>query len=79
MFQDTLKAMKECEFDYCYIARYSVRPNTLAAKMLPDDVPEAEKARRWHILNDALLESVKSRNARMIGRTEEILVSGSRD
>ncbi|NDK09685.1 radical SAM protein [Candidatus Gracilibacteria bacterium] len=79
MFQDTLRAMKECEFDYCYIARYSVRPNTLAAKMLPDDVPEAEKARRWHILNDALLESVKSRNARMIGRTEEILVSGSRD
>ncbi len=79
MFLETLRAIQECEFDYCYIARYSVRPNTAAAKVLPDDVPEAEKARRWHILNDALLESVKKRNKLMIARTEEILVSGSRD
>jgi len=62
MFQETVKAFKECEFDFVYIARYSVRPGTIAAKIYPDDVPEEEKARRWHILNDLLLESIQKRN-----------------
>lgn len=66
MFQSTLQALKECEFDYCYIARYSVRPNTLAAKALPDDVPESIKAQRWHKLNEVLAEIVKKRNTLMI-------------
>lgn len=79
MFQETLTAMKECQFDYIYIARYSVRPHTAAAKVLPDDVPEQEKARRWHILNEALLESVTHRNSLMLGKTEEILISWEKD
>lgn len=79
MFQETLSAMKECQFDYIYIARYSVRPNTAAAKVLPDDVSEQEKSRRWHILNEALLETVTNRNTLMLGRTEEILISGEKD
>lgn len=34
-----------------------------------------EKARRWDILNTLLYTSVQKRNALMIGRTEEILIS----
>lgn len=66
MFQDTVKAFRECEFDFAYIARYSVRPQTLAAKIYPDDVPDDIKAERWSILNDLLLENIQKRNALMI-------------
>lgn len=34
-----------------------------------------EKAKRWDILNTLLYESVRKRNALMLGRTEEILIS----
>lgn len=66
MFQDTVKAFRECEFDFAYIARYSVRPQTLAAKIYPDDVPDDIKAERWSILNDLLLENIQKRNALML-------------
>jgi len=75
MFQDTVKAFKECEFDFCFTARYSVRPNTIAAKVMPDDVPDETKAKRWHILNDLLLENIQKRNKLMIGRVESILIA----
>lgn len=79
MFEDTLRAVQECEFDYCYTARYSVRPNTLAAKALPDDISESIKAERWHKLNEVLTEVIHKRNTLMLGRTEEILVSWIKD
>jgi tRNA A37 methylthiotransferase MiaB len=79
MFEETVKAFKELEFDFAYIARYSVRPNTLAAKLMPDDVPDSVKAERWHILNNLLLENIGKRNQLMLGRTEEVLISGEKD
>lgn len=79
MFQETVKAFKECEFDFAYIARYSVRPNTIAAKVMPDDVPDDVKAERWHILNSLLLENIQKRNKLMLGREENILISGEKD
>ena len=66
MFQQTLTAFQECQFDFSYTARYSVRPNTLASKIMPDDVPDSVKAERWHTLNDALLGSVLQRNQLML-------------
>jgi tRNA A37 methylthiotransferase MiaB/5'(3')-deoxyribonucleotidase len=79
MFEQTLKAIEECEFDYCYTARYSVRPNTLAAKVLPDDVPESVKALRWHKINEVLAQVIQKRNSLMIGRTEKVLISWVKD
>jgi len=35
-----------------------------------------EKARRWDILNTLLYKSVQKRNKLMLGRTEEILITG---
>jgi tRNA-2-methylthio-N6-dimethylallyladenosine synthase len=68
-------AMKELEFDYAYLARYSVRKGTLASKMYPDDVPQEVKAERWHILNNILEENVKKRNSLMLNREEDVLIS----
>ncbi len=49
-FQNTVKLFKEMCFDKAYIAKYSPRAGTVAAK-LKDDVPPQEKKRRWKILD----------------------------
>jgi len=79
MFQDTLDAIEECEFDFVYNARYSVRPWTIAAKLYPDDVPDKTKAERWHILNNLMKQNVGKRSELMIGREEDILISWEKD
>jgi len=79
MFEDTKKAFDECVFDFCFTARYSVRKWTIAAKIYPDDISEEEKANRWHILNDKLLENIKTRNSLMLWKTEEVLISWKKD
>jgi tRNA-2-methylthio-N6-dimethylallyladenosine synthase len=78
-FQETIKAFKECEFDFTYNARYSVRKGTIAEKIYPDDVSNDIKAERWHILNDILLENVTKRNTKMLGKIEEVLISWEKD
>jgi|GEM_PF-2378261 hypothetical protein len=47
--------------------------------MFPDDITDAQKAERWHILNDKLLENILKRNEKMLGTIEEVLVSGQKD
>lgn len=79
MFQETVKAFKELEFDFVYTARYSVRKGTLAAKLYPDDIPSEVKAERWHILNNLLLENIEKRNKMMLWKIEEILISWEKD
>ena len=74
-FQETVRAMKECEFDFAYIARYSPRSGTFAHDKYEDNISPQEKARRWNILNDLLEDSVLKRSQMMIGREEEILIS----
>jgi len=79
MFNDTVKAIKELELDFVYIARYSVRSWTIASKIYPDDVPDNIKAERWHILNSVLEENVKKRWEKMIWKIEEILISWEKE
>lgn len=75
-FQSTVRAMQECQFDFAYIARYSPRSGTRATDTMEDDISAEEKARRWSILNDILRETVANRSKLLIGREEEILISG---
>lgn len=79
MFAETVRAFKECEFDFCFTARYSVRKDTLAAKFYPDDISDEVKAERWHYLNDLLLETITKRNQLMLWREEEILIAWEKD
>jgi len=78
-FEKTIIAFEECEFDFTYNARYSVRTWTIAAKIYPDDISSKTKADRWHKLNDKLLENVKKRNSKMIWKIEKVLVSWFKD
>ena len=75
-FQATVTAMNECQFDFAFIARYSPRSGTIATTKYEDDISAEEKARRWMILNDILRVTAKDQNLLMVGREEEILISG---
>jgi tRNA A37 methylthiotransferase MiaB len=75
-FQMTATAMRECQFDFAFIARYNPRSGTVASTKYEDDISAEEKARQWTILNDILRETVRTRNLMMVGREEEILISG---
>lgn len=79
MFNMTKNAFKECEFDFTYNARYSVRKWTIAEKIFPDDISNDKKAERWHILNDILLKNVTFRNKKMLNREEEVLISSEKE
>lgn len=49
-FQNTIKLAKAIKFNGAFIAKYSPRPGTAAAR-LKDNVPTEEKKRRWKILD----------------------------
>lgn len=75
-FQTTLDVLAELHMDVCHVAMYSPRPDTLAAKTMPDDVPPREKKRRLDAVN-ALQEQIAAKiNRRLLGQRVEILVEG---
>ncbi len=78
-FQDTCRLLEELRLDKVHLARYSPRPQTYAARHLPDDVPPAEKERRLHALNELQYRLQGAGNAALVGRTVEVLVEGRDD
>ncbi len=75
-FDETLDLVSRVGFHSMFSFKYSPRPNTLAAKRLPDDVPEAEKTRRIMALQARQREIQLARHESMVGRVEEVLVDG---
>ena len=73
-FEATRRLLVETRFVQAYVFKYSVRPNTLAARRLEDDVPEDVKRAR----NLALLEEQDrisdAANRALVGRAVEVLV-----
>lgn len=49
-FENTVKLCRAVKFNKAFIAKYSPRPGTAAAK-LEDNIPAEEKKRRWKILD----------------------------
>lgn len=76
-FDDTLSLTRAARFHSMFSFKYSPRPNTLADKRLPDDVPEAEKTRRIVELQ-ALQRTIQSElHAAMVGRDVEVLIDSA--
>lgn len=72
-FQHTYDLLAELKLDVAHLARYSVRPGTVATRRMTDDVPEEEKMRRFRLL-EALQEQVVGEiNARYLHQTCEVL------
>ena len=74
-FNNTAKLMRQVKFDMAYIARYSVRPGTAAAK-LKDDVSKTEKKRREQELMKILRKTALENNKKYLGKIVEALVEG---
>ena len=72
-FRQTERLLREMEYDYAYLFKYSPRPGTDAAAR-DDDVPQAVKEERHHILL-ALQEAMSlKRHQALEGQEREILV-----
>ncbi len=53
-FENTVKLAKTVGFSKAYVAIYSDRPLTAAHKVFKDDIPFAEKKRRWLVLEELI-------------------------
>jgi tRNA-2-methylthio-N6-dimethylallyladenosine synthase len=70
-FANTEKLMRQAKYDMVYLARFSSRPGTAAAK-LKDNVTPKEKQRREESLNKILSQTACADNQRFLD--QEILV-----
>jgi tRNA-2-methylthio-N6-dimethylallyladenosine synthase len=73
-FERTLSLTEAVRYHSMFSFKYSPRPNTLALKRLPDDVPEAEKTRRIVALQSLQRRIQGELFTEAIGRVEEVLV-----
>lgn len=74
--QETLSLMSEVRFDMAFMFKYSERPGTVAAKRMPDNVPEDVKVRRLSEIIALQNQIANESNQNDIGRTFEVLVEG---
>jgi tRNA-2-methylthio-N6-dimethylallyladenosine synthase len=75
-FQQTLDLLSELRFDTVHVAAYSPRPGTLSAREFEDNIPAEEKKGRLDRV-ERLQEGIATEiNARLMGKTVEVLVEG---
>ncbi|MCM1077388.1 MAG: tRNA (N6-isopentenyl adenosine(37)-C2)-methylthiotransferase MiaB [Bacteroides sp.] len=75
-FQETLSLMREVGFDSSFMFKYSERPGTLAAKTMPDNIPEDVKIDRLNRMIALQNELSRESNARDVGKVFDVLVEG---
>jgi tRNA-2-methylthio-N6-dimethylallyladenosine synthase len=75
-FALTMDLVRRAQYHSMFSFKYSARPNTLADKRLPDDVPEAEKTARIVALQHLQGSIQAGLYAEMVGRTETVLADG---
>ncbi len=81
-FEETLTLTQAAQYHSMFSFKYSERPNTLASRRMPDDVPEAEKTRRIVALQQVQRRIQWALHERAVGRTYDVLadhVSRRRD
>lgn len=74
--QMTLDMFRRVRYDYAYMFKFSLRPNTYAEKHLQDDIPEAEKTRRLEEIIALQGQIALENNKKEVGKTFEVLVEG---
>lgn len=75
-FQLTLELMREARFDSAFMFKYSERPGTLAARTMPDNVPDGVKTERLNRMIELQNELSAASNLADVGKTFEVLVEG---
>ncbi|MDA2916655.1 tRNA (N6-isopentenyl adenosine(37)-C2)-methylthiotransferase MiaB [Nitrospinae bacterium AH_259_B05_G02_I21] len=77
-FEETVEVMERVRYDAAFIFKYSERPQTIASRKFPDDVPDAVKSARTVRLNDIQQAHTLERNRAHIGQTHEVLIDEER-
>lgn len=72
----TLEMMRKVGYTYAYMFKYSERPNTLAQRNFPNDVPEDVKTRRLEEIIELQQQLSYEGNKQDVGKIFEILVEG---
>lgn len=72
-FMETHRVLSDLKLDVAHLARYSIREGTVATRRMVDDVPEEEKMRRLHLLDNLQEEIVGEINKKYLGETVEVL------
>jgi tRNA-2-methylthio-N6-dimethylallyladenosine synthase len=73
-FDETITLTSAVRYHSMFSFKYSPRPNTLADKRMPDDVPETEKTRRIVALQALQRDIQTAINQQMVGTVEPVLV-----
>ncbi|MBI2634416.1 tRNA (N6-isopentenyl adenosine(37)-C2)-methylthiotransferase MiaB [Candidatus Peregrinibacteria bacterium] len=73
-FENTYEFFREMAFEHAYLAQYSERAGTTAARFIKDDIPSEVKNKRWHRLNNLLRKLSTDALKRFRGRTVNVLV-----
>ncbi len=76
-FEETLSLTRAARYHSMFSFKYSPRPNTLAAKRLPDDVSEAEKTSRIVALQAVQREIQTRLHEEAVGTTVDVLVDSA--
>jgi len=71
-FKNTVRLFEEIKYDMAYIAKFSSRAGTAAAK-LKDNIPRQEKERRWNILASVLKKTALEKNQEYTGKIIDVL------
>ena len=74
--QMTLDLFRKVRYDYAYMFKFSMRPNTYAEKHLKDDVPEEVKTRRLEEIIALQGQLALENNRKEVGKIYEVLVEG---
>ena len=72
-FMETYRVLDDLQLDVAHLARYSAREGTVATRRMQDDVPEAEKMRRFRLLEELQERVVERINGKYLGQTVEVL------
>ncbi|MBL0343961.1 tRNA (N6-isopentenyl adenosine(37)-C2)-methylthiotransferase MiaB [Candidatus Villigracilis affinis] len=72
-FMETYRVLSDLKLDVAHLARYSVREGTVATRRMEDDVPEEDKLRRLHLLDDLQEQIVSEINKKYLGEKVDVL------
>ena len=72
-FMETYRVLSDLKLDVAHLARYSLREGTVATRRMDDNVPEEDKLRRLHILDDLQEGILAEINKKYLGETVEVL------
>lgn len=75
-FEETLSLMRAVGFDSAFMFKYSERPGTLAARTMPDNIPEEVKIDRLNRMIKLQGELSLASNKAEIGNEVEVLAEG---